>query len=58
MRRWQCEREERIGQSIIADRDTDAPQGHREGIGVRGITGPILTLEGPGAPPTLPDQPD
>ncbi len=36
MRTWQREREERTGQSMIVDRDTDAPQGHREGIGARG----------------------
>ncbi len=39
---------------MIADKDTDAPQGDREGIGAQGITGPILTLEGPRAPLSLP----
>ncbi len=43
---------------MIANRDTDALQGHREGIGARGVTGPILILEGPGAPLSLPGQPD
>ncbi len=54
MRTYQRERKERIRQSMIADRDTNTPQGHREGIGARGITGLILTLEGPGAPLSLP----
>ncbi len=39
---------------MIADRDTDVSQGHREGIGARSATGPILMLEGPGAPLSLP----
>ncbi len=43
---------------MIADRDTDAPQGHREGIGARDVTGPILTLEEPGAPLSLLGQLD
>ncbi len=43
---------------MIADRDTNAPQGYREGIGAQGVTGPILTLEGPRAPLSLPGQPD
>ncbi len=43
---------------MIADRDINAPQGHREGIGARGITGPIFTLEEPGTPLSLPAQLD
>ncbi len=43
---------------MIADRDTDVSQGHREEIGARDVTGPILTLEGPGAPLSLPRQLD
>ncbi len=43
---------------MIADRDTNVPQGHKEGIGARGTTRPILTLEGPGALLSLPGQPD
>ncbi len=43
---------------MIADRDTDAPQSHKEGIGAQSITGPILTLKGPGAPLSLSGQLD
>ncbi len=43
---------------MIADRDIDAPQGYREEIGAQGVMGPILTFEGPGAPLSLPGQPD
>ncbi len=34
---------------MIADWDTDILQSHRKGIGARGVTEPILTLESLGA---------
>ncbi len=43
---------------MITNRDTDASQGYREGIGARGVTGSILMLEGPGAPLSLSGQLD
>ncbi len=39
---------------MIADKDTDAPQGYREGIRAQDIIGPILMLERLGAPLSLP----
>ncbi len=43
---------------MIANRDIDATQGHRERIGARDVTGSILTLEEPGASLSLLEQPD
>lgn len=35
---------------MIVDYDTNVLQGHRERIGVQGITGLIVTLKKPGMP--------
>ncbi len=39
---------------MIADRDTDALQSHREGIGAQSVIRSILMLKRPGAPLSLP----
>lgn len=47
-----------MGQWIIIDRNIDIPKDYREGIGAWGVMRPILTLEGPKAPLSLPEQPN
>lgn len=43
---------------MIANSDIDVLQAHKEGIGARGITGPILILKGLRVPLSLSGQPN
>ena len=58
MRISQYEQKDCTGQSMIADLNTDTPQGYRKEIGAQSATRLILTLEEPEAPLSLSGQLD